>query len=49
MDADIQPLPVALKNQSEEERKNKRGGVVYGNFLLSKVTNNFSTSKGRYD
>ncbi|KAI0372124.1 Clavaminate synthase-like protein [Pilatotrama ljubarskyi] len=55
-DARIEPLPAALRLQEEERGvRGLRGPrktyqpVVYGDFLLRKVTTNFDTGKGRYD
>ena len=58
-DAEIKPLPAAIRilsdgprrpgKQEPEEAQKKYDPIVYGRFLLSKVTNNFDTGKGRYD
>lgn len=55
-DAVIKPLAAALrieegspKKQNELENGKKRQPVVYGQFLLGKVSNNFDTGKGKYD
>ncbi|KAF9464175.1 Clavaminate synthase-like protein [Collybia nuda] len=53
--ANVKPLAAALRIQAEEDVEATgrplvhRTPVVYGDFLLSKVGNNFSGSKGRYD
>jgi isopenicillin N synthase-like dioxygenase len=54
-DAVIRPLAVVSRLKGEEPGKNVDAGalrrpVVYGDFLVSKVGNNFeSAGKGRYD
>ncbi|KAH9891620.1 Clavaminate synthase-like protein [Cubamyces lactineus] len=55
-DARIEPLPTARRVQEEDRALRKLRGpektyqpVVYGDFLLRKVGNNFDTGKGRYD
>lgn len=56
-DAVIEPLPAAtriLEGTPEKDKKILVGDktyspVVYGEFLLNKVGNNFDTGKGRYD
>ena len=55
--AHVQPLAAALRlqehetaNETGQELKlNKYQPVVYGNFLLGKVGNNFVQGKGKYD
>lgn len=55
-DAVIKPLAAALrlqegtpKKKGQSEDDNRYEPVVYGNFLLGKVTNNFDSGKGKYD
>ncbi|KNZ81268.1 putative iron/ascorbate oxidoreductase [Termitomyces sp. J132] len=48
-DAEVRPLAAALRLQKPEDKKEQRRSVVYGEFLLKKVGNNFADSKGRYD
>ena len=56
-DAVIEPLPAAsriLEGTPERDRLKLTQGkqyspLVYGDFLLKKVGNNFDTGKGRYD
>lgn len=55
--ANVKPLAAALRMQAGEDTKAgsitsrpvHRSSVVYGDFLLSKVSNNFSGGKGRYE
>jgi isopenicillin N synthase-like dioxygenase len=52
-DAIVRPLAVVSRLKDEEPGKNTDAGtrpVVYGDFLVNKVGNNFdSTGKGKYD
>jgi hypothetical protein len=54
-DAVVKPLAVVSRLKGEKSGKNadartQRSPVVYGDFLVSKVGNNFdSTSKSKYD
>ena len=53
-DAHIKPLPAALRIQDGAPKKKGQADkeykpVVYGQFLLGKVTSNFDTGKGKYD
>ncbi|KAG6816809.1 hypothetical protein H0H87_002778 [Tephrocybe sp. NHM501043] len=49
-DADVRPLAAALRLQKPEDRTEYREPVIYGNFLMGKVGNNFAASgKGKYD
>jgi isopenicillin N synthase-like dioxygenase len=53
-DAVVKPLAVVSRLKGEKSGKNAdapvRGPVIYGDFLVSKVGNNFdSTGKGKYD
>lgn len=48
-DAHVKPLAAALRIQ--DEREAMKAPVVYGDFLLRKVSNNFDgdVRKGRYE
>lgn len=52
-DALIKPLPAALRLQETPKKKarpeKEHKPIVYGQFLLGKVTSNFDTGKGKYD
>ncbi|KAF5377963.1 hypothetical protein D9615_006707 [Tricholomella constricta] len=48
-EADVKPLAAALRLQEPEDRKEYRKSVVYGDFLMGKVSNNFAGGKGKYD
>lgn len=48
-DAEVKPLTAALRLQEPEDRKECRNSVVYGEFLMAKVGNNFAGGKGKYD
>ncbi|KAG6876458.1 hypothetical protein C0993_002954 [Termitomyces sp. T159_Od127] len=48
-DAEIRPLAAALRLQKPEDRKKQHKTVVYGEFLMKKVGNNFADGKGKYD
>ncbi|KAF8073601.1 hypothetical protein FPV67DRAFT_1620840 [Lyophyllum atratum] len=48
-DANVMPLAAALRLQKSEERTEYRKSVVYGDFLMGKVGNNFAGGKGKYD
>lgn len=50
-DAIVKPLDAVLRlrNKNDPEYKSQKAPVVYGNFLVGKVGNNFAVdSKGRY-
>ncbi|KAG6910675.1 hypothetical protein DXG01_008719 [Tephrocybe rancida] len=48
-DADVKPLAAALRLQDKEDRVEYRKSVIYGDFLMGKVGNNFSDDKkGKY-
>ncbi|EIN12600.1 Clavaminate synthase-like protein [Punctularia strigosozonata HHB-11173 SS5] len=51
--AEVKPLAAALRIQSADDdahaEQKKYEPVVYGDFLLKKVGNNFATGKGKYD
>ncbi|GLB38543.1 putative iron ascorbate-dependent oxidoreductase family protein [Lyophyllum shimeji] len=48
-DAHVKPLEAALRLQKPEERAEHRKPVIYGDFLMAKVGNNFAGGKGKYD
>lgn len=52
-DAHIEPLPAALRLLKEKDKESEpvslKKSVVYGEFLLGKVGNNFAGGKGKYD
>ncbi|KAJ3486664.1 hypothetical protein NLI96_g4073 [Meripilus lineatus] len=56
-DALVEPLPAALRILQQDtatitediQRGKSYDPVVYGNFLMNKVGNNFDTGKGKYD
>ncbi|KAG5652963.1 hypothetical protein H0H81_002861 [Sphagnurus paluster] len=48
-DAEVKPLTAALRLQEPEDRKECRNSVVYGEFLMAKVGNNFAGGKGKYN
>lgn len=51
--ANVTPLPAAERILKQKEKQTppvkKYDPVVYGNFLLGKVSNNFAGGKGKYD
>jgi len=49
-DAEVKPLPAALRLQKSDGAVEQRKPVIYGEFLVAKVGNNFADDKkGRYD
>jgi len=55
-DASVTPLPAALRLQERPANDNHHdidvksySPVVYGDFLMKKVGNNFADGKGKYD
>ncbi|KAG6903239.1 hypothetical protein C0995_000134 [Termitomyces sp. Mi166 len=47
--ADVRPLAAALRLQKSEDRQEQRKPMIYGEFLMKKVGNNFADGKGKYD
>jgi isopenicillin N synthase-like dioxygenase len=49
-DARVSPLAAAVRLQADESNApDLKDPVVYGEFLMRKVGNNFASGKGKYD